>query len=171
MQKRRPRCAQHGDGAVDIRVLLALRTRLPGNTPSTGCVQKKVFACEAIHNGRKLSTLGISRTTLHVQLTTPGWRSAERSRGSCVSPPPGADGLRGRPGLRGAALGEPVGERRDPPAGAAGRAPSGPSGAPRAAGPSGPLEPAWAADPAANEMRAFAGRALARLSNIRACVR
>jgi hypothetical protein len=40
--------------------------------PSTGCAQEKVLACKAVHNGRKLSTLGISRTTLHVQLAHAG---------------------------------------------------------------------------------------------------
>jgi hypothetical protein len=171
VQTRRPRCAQHGDGTVDNRVLLAPRTRLPGNTPSTGCVQKKVLACEAVHNGRKLSTLGISRRTLHVQLTPPEWRLAEQSPGKLRKPTRGRGWARGGPSCAVRAPARLWANRATPASwsGRTGtqRAQRGPAGC----GPGGPLEPAWAADPAPNGMRAFAGRALAGLSNIRACVR
>src|SRR6202044_1969786 len=63
----RRRCAQHGDGVVDIAVRFTAITRLPAVMPSTGCAQEILLAREVVHNGRKLSTLGISRTTLHAQ--------------------------------------------------------------------------------------------------------
>jgi len=67
VQTRRHRCAQHGDGTVDILGQRARRTHLPAIMPSTGCAQEKVLARMAVHNGRKLSTLGISRATLDVR--------------------------------------------------------------------------------------------------------
>jgi len=39
--------------------------------PSTGCAQEKVWPGEPVHNGRELSTLGISRATSHVSFRPP----------------------------------------------------------------------------------------------------
>jgi hypothetical protein len=130
--------------------------------PSTGCAQEKVLACQAVHNGRKLSTLGISRTTLHVQLTPPGlsagWvsRLAERSRRRLHEPGGERGWALGGPGCAVRPSGEALGAR---PAGAAGRRPAGPA------------EPCGRQTQRPSGMRAFAGRALAGLSSIRACVR
>jgi hypothetical protein len=53
---------------VDTPGWLATTACLPGIMPSTGCGWEKVLHREAVHNGRELSTLGISRATLHVRL-------------------------------------------------------------------------------------------------------
>ena len=140
MQTRRRRCAQHGDGAVDIAVRFTARTRLPAVMPSTGCAQEILLAWEVVHNGRKLSTLGISRTTLHAQ-------SSAARLGTAPASAPRAHRCTNGLHLYGPRLGSP----RSAQQGSAG----GPTAARR-----GP----WG-------MRAFAGRALARFSSIRACVR
>jgi len=49
---------------VDMAAQRAGRAFLPGTMPSTGCAQEKVLALKAVHNGEKLSTFEISRTTL-----------------------------------------------------------------------------------------------------------
>ena len=63
------------------------RALLPGTMSSTGCAQEKLLPLEAVHNGRKLSTLGISRATLYASSETaalapavdaPVWRTAGR---------------------------------------------------------------------------------------------
>ena len=71
MQTRRHCCAQHGDSAVDICGRRRTRTCLPALMPSTGCAQEKVWPGEPVHNGRELSTLGISRATSHVSFRPP----------------------------------------------------------------------------------------------------
>jgi hypothetical protein len=76
---------------VDIQVLRVARSPLPGIMPSTGCAQEKVFACEAVHNGRKLSTLGISRTTLHL-LITPRRAAGRAGPGETACKRPGKPG-------------------------------------------------------------------------------
>jgi hypothetical protein len=169
VQTRRPRCAQHGDGAVDIRVLIGVRVRLPGIMPSTGCAQEKVLACETVHNGRKLSTLGISRPTLHVRPAAAGQAARRGVPEEDVASP---DGLRCSSGAeRPSGLSWPSGPSR--PSGPSG--PSGPSRGRRGRrtepGPAGTADRAGARGNGGPKGCAFAGRALAGLSSIRACVR
>ncbi len=131
--------------------MLPARSFLPAVMPSTGCAQEKILRCEPVHNGRKLSTLGISRVTLHVKRPDP--RTAPR---------------------RGRACGHRAGPKRHP-ARAGGRR-HGTAGSARVHAGRGEA-PAAARGRTADwperhrRMRAFAGRPGNRLSSIRACVR
>lgn len=129
---------------MDIAVQFTARTRLPAVMPSTGCAQEKLLAREVVHNGRKLSTLGISRTTLHAQSSAAGLSAAPASPRSTHRCTNGLHlcGIRTSIAwdLRARVSRAPAGGRRRLGVGSGG-------------------------------MRAFAGRALARFSSIRACVR
>ena len=63
---------------MDTPGWLARTAYLPGLMPSTGCAREKVLRREAVHNGRELSTLEITRTTLHVRLLASVWRRGAR---------------------------------------------------------------------------------------------
>jgi hypothetical protein len=56
VQTRRERCAQPGDGLVDIACELSKELALPAVMSSTGCGQEKVLDRIAVHNGGELST-------------------------------------------------------------------------------------------------------------------